>query len=87
MEHPLSRRTSPNPIARALTALKTEDSAEARAFLQERLAFFLKLIAAMSGGFFAIGFAITALVFPEHIDEHLPQLERWVDELERRPRA
>lgn len=24
---------------------------------------------------------------PEHIDEHLPQLERWVDELERRSPA
>ena len=24
---------------------------------------------------------------PDHIDEHLPALERWVDELERRPRT
>ncbi len=71
MAPPPSLRTSLNPIARALTALQTEDTAEARAFLQKRLALFLKLISALSGGFFALGLAITVGVFPGHLDKHL----------------
>jgi methylphosphotriester-DNA--protein-cysteine methyltransferase len=39
VEPPLSRRPSLNPIARALTALQTEDTPEARGFLQARRAF------------------------------------------------
>jgi serine/threonine-protein kinase len=71
VEPPLSRRPSLHPIARALTALQTEDTPEARVFLQARLAFFLKLISALSGGFFALGLTITAVAFPEQLEGHL----------------
>ncbi len=71
MELTLSHKSSQNRIMRALTALQTEDTAEAREFLQARLSLFLKLVSILSGGFFALGLLITAVAFPEHVDENL----------------
>src|SRR5688572_1956825 len=71
MQLPPSRRNSRSRIVRALTALQTEDTAEAREFLQARLALFLKLISILSGGFFSLGLLITAVAFPQHVDENL----------------
>ncbi len=71
MSPPTTRRAASNPIARALSPLRSEDSPESREFLQARLRLFLKLVSILSGGFFALGLLITVVAFPEYVGQNL----------------